>query len=54
MKAHTYDLDTSTSALVIPEQVHSGILSYIDVHSVITELLNQFHEVLLNDFLNSY
>lgn len=49
-----YDLDTSTITLVIPEQVHSSILSYIDVYSVITELLNQFHEVLLNDFLNSH
>lgn len=49
-----YDLDTSTSVLVIPEQVHSVILSYIDVYLVITELLNQFHEVFLNDLLNSY
>lgn len=49
-----YDLDTSTSALVIPEQVHGVILSYIDVYLVIIELLNQFHEVLLNDLLNSY
>lgn len=49
-----YDLDTSTNALVIPEQVHSVILSYIDVYLVIIELLNHFHEVLLNDLLNSY